>query len=115
ILVATAPGLMTAMIIAVWSPSPARLRALGWTLVAVSTMTTILVVATNRLRPTIEKDPPFADAYFTTSVPFIPARKWPGKLQRNVYVPGAVGALNVTSADSPGPTSVVDASTFALN
>jgi len=51
IFAATAPGLVTATVIAVWRPSPARLRALGWTLVAVSTLTAFIVVATNRSWP----------------------------------------------------------------
>ncbi len=45
---ATAPGLITAFTIAMWPPAPTRLRALGWTLVAVSLLTTVIVVVTNQ-------------------------------------------------------------------
>jgi hypothetical protein len=41
-----APGLLTAAVIAVYPPAPSRLRTLGWTLVAISVLTTALVVAT---------------------------------------------------------------------
>ena len=52
--------------------------------------------------------------HFTVRVPFMPLRKWPGKLQRNVYTPGAAGALNVTSTVSPAPARGVEANTFAF-
>lgn len=45
---ATAPGLITAFIIAMWPPPPTGLRSLGWTLVAVSLLTTVIVVFTNQ-------------------------------------------------------------------
>jgi hypothetical protein len=46
VLVAAAPGLLTAAVIAARPPAPAHLRPLGWTLVAVSVVTaTIVVVA----------------------------------------------------------------------
>ena len=47
VIAAAAPGLFTATIIAVRPPSPAHLRWVGWTLVAVSVLTTALVVTTN--------------------------------------------------------------------
>jgi hypothetical protein len=40
-------------------------------------------------------------------MPVIPARKWPGKEQRYGYLPGAVGALKMTSAFSPPPMSAL--------
>jgi hypothetical protein len=46
ILAATAPGLLTAAAIAVRPPAPSRLRTLGWTLVAISVLTTAIVVTT---------------------------------------------------------------------
>lgn len=46
ILVATAPGLLTAVAIAVHPPAPSRLRTLGWTLVVISVLTTAIVVTT---------------------------------------------------------------------
>lgn len=46
ILVAAAPGLLTATAIAVRPPAPARLRTLGWTLVVISVLTTVIVVTT---------------------------------------------------------------------
>jgi hypothetical protein len=45
-LVASAPGLLTALIIAVRPPAPTRLRTVGWTLVAVSILTAAIVIAT---------------------------------------------------------------------
>src|SRR6185503_6966685 len=45
-LFASAPGLITASIVAARPPAPARLRSLGWTLVAISTLTAVIVVAT---------------------------------------------------------------------
>lgn len=45
-LVAAAPGLVTALVIAAGPPQPTRLRAIGWTLVAVSVLTAVIVVAT---------------------------------------------------------------------
>jgi hypothetical protein len=44
--IASAPGLLTAAFVAVRPPSPSRLRLLGWTLVAVSTLTAVIVMAT---------------------------------------------------------------------
>jgi hypothetical protein len=46
ILLAAAPGLVTAGAIAIRPPPPARLRRVGWTLVAVSVVTAALVLAT---------------------------------------------------------------------
>ena len=46
VLVAAAPGLLTAAVIATWPPSPAHLRTIGWTLVAVSAITAAIVVVT---------------------------------------------------------------------
>jgi hypothetical protein len=43
---AAAPGLLTAAAIAVYPPSPSRLRTVGWTLVAISLLTTAIVVTT---------------------------------------------------------------------
>jgi hypothetical protein len=45
VLAAAAPGLLTAAAIAVRPPPATRLRTLGWTLMAVSVLTTALVVA----------------------------------------------------------------------
>jgi hypothetical protein len=45
VLVAAAPGLLIAAAIAAHPPAPTRLRALGWTLVAVSVVTSAIVVA----------------------------------------------------------------------
>jgi hypothetical protein len=45
-LLAAVPGLLTAMVVAVNPPAPAHLRTLGWTLVAVSVLTAVLVVTT---------------------------------------------------------------------
>jgi hypothetical protein len=45
-LAAAAPGLLIAAAIAAHPPRPTRLRALGWTLVAVSVVTSAIVVAT---------------------------------------------------------------------
>jgi YwiC-like protein len=42
----SAPGLLTSALVAARPPSPARLRALGWTLVAVSTLTAVIVMMT---------------------------------------------------------------------
>jgi hypothetical protein len=44
VLTAAAPGLVTAGVVAARPPSPARLRLLGWTLVAVSIVTTAIVI-----------------------------------------------------------------------
>jgi hypothetical protein len=44
LLIATAPGLLTASIVAAWPPSALRLRTLGWSLVAVSVITALIVV-----------------------------------------------------------------------
>ena len=46
VLMASAPGLVTAAIVAARPPAPARLRSLGWTLVAISALTAVIVVAT---------------------------------------------------------------------
>lgn len=46
ILAAAAPGLLTAAAIALRPPSAAHLRALGWTLVAISVLTTAIIVIT---------------------------------------------------------------------
>jgi hypothetical protein len=43
-LVAAVPGLLTAIVVAVKPPAPVHLRTLGWTLVAVSVLTAVLVV-----------------------------------------------------------------------
>ena len=44
VLAAAAPGLATAVVVAAKPPSPARLRVLGWTLVAVSIATAAIVI-----------------------------------------------------------------------
>jgi hypothetical protein len=44
VIAAAAPGLLAAMGIAVCPPAPSRLRTLGWTLVAISVLTTAIVV-----------------------------------------------------------------------
>jgi hypothetical protein len=44
--IACAPGLLTAAFVAVRPPAPSRLRVLGWTLVAVSTLTAVILMAT---------------------------------------------------------------------
>jgi hypothetical protein len=44
LLVATTPGLLTAVIVALNPPAAIHLRTLGWTLVAVSVLTAVLVV-----------------------------------------------------------------------
>jgi len=41
---ASAPGIATAVLVAARPPSPARLRTLGWSLVAVSALTALIVV-----------------------------------------------------------------------
>ena len=46
VLMAAAPGLLTAGTIAVHPPSPKSLRRVGWTLVAVSVVTALLIVST---------------------------------------------------------------------
>jgi hypothetical protein len=46
ILMAAAPGLVAAGTIALYPPSPAKLRRVGWTLVGVSLLTVALVVST---------------------------------------------------------------------
>lgn len=43
VLLAAAPGLLTAAAVAVHPPSPAHLRTLGWTLVAVSVLTVVVI------------------------------------------------------------------------
>ena len=46
VLMAAAPGLLTGAIVASKPPAAARLRTIGWSLVAVSTLTTVIVIAT---------------------------------------------------------------------
>jgi hypothetical protein len=46
VLIASVPGLLTAAIVAVRPPSAARLRSLGWTLVALSVLMAVLVIIT---------------------------------------------------------------------
>jgi hypothetical protein len=46
VLVASTPGLLTAVVIAARPPQPSRLRAIGWTLVGVSVLTAGIVIAT---------------------------------------------------------------------
>jgi hypothetical protein len=46
VFIAATPGLLTAAVVAVHPPPPHRLRALGWTLVAVSVVTASIVVGT---------------------------------------------------------------------
>jgi len=46
VMLSATPGLLTAAVVAVRPPAPARLRPLGWSLVAVSTLTAVIVVAT---------------------------------------------------------------------
>jgi hypothetical protein len=46
ILIAAAPGLLTASAVAMYPPAPNRLRGLGWTLVAVSAATAAIVAVT---------------------------------------------------------------------
>ena len=43
------PGLLTAAVVAVRPPPPSRLRTLGWTLVAISVLTTVIVVVVGRV------------------------------------------------------------------
>ena len=50
VFIASGPGLLTATIVAMRPPSPSRLRSLGWSLVAVSTLTAVIVLVTARLR-----------------------------------------------------------------
>ena len=45
----------------------------------------------------------------------MPAAQCPAKLHRNVYLPGLVGAVNVTYMLSPGPTMPVWARIDDLN
>jgi hypothetical protein len=45
-LIASAPGLITAAIVAARPPAATRLRTLGWTLVVISTLTALILVAT---------------------------------------------------------------------
>lgn len=45
-LIASAPGLLTAALVAARPPAATKLRTLGWSLVAVSTLTTLIVIAT---------------------------------------------------------------------
>lgn len=44
--IASAPGVIAAVAVAARPPAPSRLRVLGWTLVAVSTLTAVIVIAT---------------------------------------------------------------------
>jgi hypothetical protein len=46
LLVSAGPGLVTAAGVAMWPPAPARLRQIGWGLIAVSTLTAVLLVVT---------------------------------------------------------------------
>jgi len=46
LLVSTAPGLCTAAVVAARPPAATRLRAVGWTVIGVSTVTAVLLVAT---------------------------------------------------------------------
>jgi hypothetical protein len=46
VLLASAPGLVTAAIVAARPPAATLLRVLGWTLVAISTLTAVIVVTT---------------------------------------------------------------------
>jgi hypothetical protein len=48
VLIAAAPGLLTATVVATYPPPATRLRPLGWTLIAVSVVTSLIVVATAR-------------------------------------------------------------------
>jgi hypothetical protein len=45
-LLSATPGLLAACAISAYPPPPARLRAVGWTLVAVSVLTAVLVIGT---------------------------------------------------------------------
>ena len=49
ILLAAAPGLATAVMVATHPPAPARLRRLGWTLVATSTVAAMVTIVAARL------------------------------------------------------------------
>jgi hypothetical protein len=46
VLMATAPALLTVAVLAIRPPGPDRLRAIGWTIVAVSVVTASIVIAT---------------------------------------------------------------------
>jgi hypothetical protein len=46
VLIASAPGLLTAALVSARPPAATRLRTLGWTLVAVSVLTAVIVVTT---------------------------------------------------------------------
>ena len=46
--VASLPGIATAVLVAARPPSPAKLRTLGWSLVAVSVLTALIVIGTAR-------------------------------------------------------------------
>jgi hypothetical protein len=46
VLPAAAPGLLTATLVALQPPHATRLRTLGWTLIAVSLLTSVIIVAT---------------------------------------------------------------------
>jgi hypothetical protein len=48
LLVSCAPGLLTAAVVAIRPPSPSRLRQVGWGLIAVSTLTALLLILTAR-------------------------------------------------------------------
>lgn len=50
VLIASAPGLLIASVVAVRPPSPTRLRSLGWSLVGVSVLTAVIIVAAARVR-----------------------------------------------------------------
>jgi uncharacterized membrane protein YfcA len=46
VVMASAPGLLTAAFVSARPPAAARLRSLGWTLVAVSILTAVLILTT---------------------------------------------------------------------
>lgn len=50
-LAAAAPGLLTALLMAARPPRTSRLRTVGWTLIAVSVLTSAIVIAATRINP----------------------------------------------------------------
>jgi hypothetical protein len=48
VMAGAAPGLLIAAVVAVRPPAPTRLRTLGWTLVAISVLTTAIVIIAGR-------------------------------------------------------------------
>jgi hypothetical protein len=48
-LAAAAPGLLTALVMTARPPHPGRLRTVGWTLIAVSVLTSAIVIATTQV------------------------------------------------------------------